>query len=81
VVVLATALAIVARSWRVGILHVGLLIAWVIMFLFLVQHLDGDYKIYVIWIPIIGYVAHTLLILVLLIVHIAKRVAARERPA
>ena len=81
VVVLATVLGIVIRSWSVGILHVGLLVTWVIIFLFLVQHFDSDYKIYIISIPIIVYAIHTFLILVLLIVHIAKRFAAHNPSA
>lgn len=81
VVVLAALLGMVARSWRVGILNISLLVTWVVAFLFLVQHFQSDYRIYIIWIPIIVYAFHTLLILILLIIHIAKRIAAHDRPA
>ena len=80
VLVLAAILAIVVRSWRVGFLHVGLLLTWVIVFLFVVQHFDSDYKSYIIGIPIIVYVAHTLLILGLLITNLLKRITAHDRP-
>ena len=80
-VLLAGLLGIVVRSWRVGILHVGLLVTWVVILLFVAQHLESVYKTYIIWIPIIGYAAHALLILVLLIVHLAKRLAAHDGAA
>ena len=81
VVVLATVLGVLVRSWRVGTLHVFLVLTWAITFLLVAQHVEGDYKTYLIWIPIIGYVVHTLVILVLLVVHMAKRLSAHDRPA
>ena len=75
-VVLAILLGMVSGNWRVGTLHVGLLLVWIVAFLFTVQHVDIDYAN---WVPAILYAAHTLLILVLLVVHTARRLAGRDR--
>ena len=76
VVALAVVLGIVAGSWRVGIMHAGLLLVWILVFLFTAQHVENAY---VIWVPIILYGAHTLLISVLLVVHTVRRLASRDR--
>jgi hypothetical protein len=75
VVTLAVVLGMVAGSWRAGIMHAGLLLVWVLVFLFTVQHVENNY---VIWIPIILYAAHTPLLFALLAVQIARRLASRD---
>lgn len=70
VLLLAIALGFVARSWRIGLIHVGLVALWVVLFVIAAQTVENDY---VIWTPIVLYAAHAILVLALLIVTIAKR--------
>jgi len=74
VCVLAVLVGFVARSWRLGAMHVAVVIVWVALFVIASQWVENDY---VIWTPIALYVMHALLLLVLLVVGIAKRVAGR----
>lgn len=63
-------LAILKRSWQTGIRHAGLLLVWIVLFVLAAQLIENDY---VNWAPIVLYVAHALLITVLVVIAIARR--------
>lgn len=70
VFLLAILLGIVARSWKVGILHVGLVAIWVALFGVASYWVENDY---IIWTPLALYLVHAFIIVMLLFVGIAKR--------
>ncbi|MCP5090851.1 MAG: hypothetical protein GY949_08000 [Gammaproteobacteria bacterium] len=70
VFLLAIVLGIVARSWKTGILHAGLIVIWVLLFGVASYWVENDY---IIWTPVALYSVHALIIVALLIVGIAKR--------
>lgn len=76
VLVLAIVLGFVARSWRVGAIHTALVAVWVLLFFIASRTVENDY---IIWTPIILYVAHAVLILVQIVIGIAKRVGTDSR--
>lgn len=73
VLLLCVMLGIVARSLRVGAIHAGLVLLWVVLFYLASYFVENDY---VIWTPLALYVLHSALLLVLLVVTIAKRIHA-----
>ena len=72
VILFAVMLGVLTRSWRIGALHTGLVIVWVLLFGFAAYFIENDY---IIWTPLVLYAIHALLILVLIVVNIAKRIA------
>ena len=67
-------LGIVDRSVRTGALHAAFVLAWIVLFLLASYFIENDY---VIWTPLALYVLHFALLLVLIVVGIAKRIAGR----
>lgn len=72
VLALAVLLGLLARSWRTGALHGGLVVLWVLLFLVAAYFVENDY---VIWTPMVLYAAHALLIMVLIIAKLARRLS------
>jgi MFS-type transporter involved in bile tolerance (Atg22 family) len=70
VFLLAIILGIVARSWKTGVMHAGLIVIWVLLFGVASYWVENDY---IIWTPVALYSVHALVIVALLIVGIAKR--------
>lgn len=70
VFLLAIILGIIARNWKVGAVHVGLIIVWILLFGVASYWVENDY---IIWTPLFLYSVHALIITVLVIVGIAKR--------
>ncbi len=78
VIALAGLLGFLAHNWRVGAVHAGLVFLWLTLFWVVSQNFTNDY---IIWAPLVAYAAHTLLILVLIVVSIARRIGARSDAA
>lgn len=78
VILFAIILGILTRSWRIGAVHTGLVIAWVILFGFAAYFVENDY---VIWTPLALYAAHALLIFVLIVVKVAQRIGNADHAA
>ncbi len=78
VILFAIVLGVITRSWRIGGLHTGLVFAWVSLFGLASYFVENDY---VIWTPLFLYLAHALLILVLIVVNIVKRAGNASRAA
>jgi len=70
VIALCFLLGWLARSLRVGLIHTGLVIGWVLLFLVASYYVTNDY---VIWTPLALYLLHTGFLLVLIVVQIARR--------
>ena len=68
-------LGLVSRSWRIGLLHSGLVVGWVLLFALVSNIFVNDY---VIWAPLVAMAAHALLVLALIVVHIVKRTKGRN---
>ncbi len=66
------------RSIRIGAFHAALVLAWVVLFSLASYFVENDY---VIWTPLALYILHSALLLVLIVVEIAKRIAGRARTA
>jgi hypothetical protein len=73
VIVLAVVLGFVARSWRIGTLHAGLVLLWVVLIVIALRTLENDYLI---WTPVALYAIHAALILILILVGTLRRVRA-----
>lgn len=74
VIVLSLALGYLSRSWRTAGIHSGLVILWVVLFVFAANNVTNDY---IIWTPMVLYIVHALLILVLIVMSIVNRVRLR----
>ncbi len=74
VLFLCIILGVLSRSLRVGAIHAGLVITWVILFSLASYFVENDY---VIWTPLTLYLLHAALLLVLIVVEIAKKVSRR----
>lgn len=75
VITLAVVLGFLVRSWKTGLTHVGLMIIWLVLFVFAAQSVENDY---VIWTPLALYCIHALIVLALVIGKVGKRIAARS---
>jgi len=64
VLLLAVALGVASRSWRVGVAHAGLLVAWILWFAVASYWVENDY---VIWTPLALSATHAVILVVLLI--------------
>jgi len=69
-------LGIVSRSWQTGLLHAGLVVAWVLLFILVANIFTNDY---VIWTPLVALAAHAVVIVVLIVIHLVKRMSGRNR--
>ena len=78
VLFLCIVLGVLARSVRIGAIHAALVITWVILFSLASYFVENDY---VIWSPLILYILHSALLLVLIVVEIAKRITGRASTA
>lgn len=74
VLLLCVVLGWLTRSVRIGALQAALVIAWVVLFALASYFVENDY---VIWTPMALYVLHSVLLVVLIVVEIAKRIAGR----
>lgn len=74
VLLLCIVLGCLTRSLRIGALHAGLVLAWVVLFYLATYFLENDY---VIWTPLALYLFHSVLLLVLIVVELAKRITGR----
>ena len=72
VLALCFALGCITRSLRTGALHAGLVLIWMMLLTLASYFVENDY---VIWTPLALYVLHAMLLLVLIVVAIARRVA------
>lgn len=78
VFLLCIILGFLTRSIRVGAIHSGLVLAWIVLFSLASYFVENDY---VIWTPMALYVLHSALLVVLIIVAIGRRVSGRDRSA
>lgn len=78
VLFLCIVLGVLSRSLRIGALHAGLVIIWVVLFSLASYFVENDY---VIWTPLALYILHSALLLVLIVVEVAKRISGRARTA
>ncbi len=78
VFLLCIVLGLITRSIRIGALHAAIVLAWVVLFSLASYFVENDY---VIWTPLALYIAHSALLVVLIVVEIAKRVARRAGSA
>ena len=75
VISFAIILGLVTRSLRIGLIHAGLVLGWIIIFAFVSNVFTNDY---VIWTPLVAYAVHALVMLVLIIVNTVKRIRGRN---
>ena len=78
VLFLCIVLGVLARSVRVGATHAMIVLGWVVLFSLASYFVENDY---VIWTPLALYILHSVLLLVLIVVEIAKRISDRARAA
>jgi uncharacterized membrane protein YphA (DoxX/SURF4 family) len=78
VFLLCIALGFLTRSFRIGVLHAVLVLAWIVLFALASYFVENDY---VIWTPLALYLLHAALLLVLVVVTGAKRVSGRDAGA
>jgi len=74
VLLLCAVLGVAARSLRAWLVHSGLVVLWVALFVLAAQLVENDY---VIWTPIVLYVAHAALVVGLIVAAIVRRARAR----
>lgn len=66
------------RSVRIGALHAAIVFAWVVLFSLASYFVENDY---VIWTPLVLYLLHSALLVVLIVVQVVKRIAGNGRKA
>ena len=76
VIVFAVILGVVSRSWRVGTVHAGLVLTWVLLFGFAAYFIENDY---VIWTPLVLYAVHAVIIVALIVKGVVQRVGSFGR--
>ena len=69
---LCAVLGFVSRSLRRGLIHGALIVLWVVLFSLAAYFIENDY---IIWTPLALYILHSALLMVLIVVEIARRVA------
>jgi hypothetical protein len=74
VLFLCVVLGVLARSVRIGAFHAAIVVTWVVLFSLAAYFVENDY---VIWTPLALYILHSVLLLVLIVVEIAKRITSR----
>lgn len=70
VLLLAIVLGAVNRSWRVGFMHSGLVLAWILLFGVASYWVENDY---VIWTPIVLCGVHAAIMVILIASGMARR--------
>lgn len=78
VLILCIILGLITQSIRIGAVHAAFVFAWIVLFSLAAYFVENDY---VIWTPLVLYILHSALLLVLIVVALAKRIAARARTA
>jgi hypothetical protein len=78
VLALCIVLGLLTRSVRVAALHAGFVLAWVALFALASYFVENDY---VIWTPLVLYLLHSTLLVVLIVVEMARRITGRDRAA
>ena len=73
---LCAVLGVVSRNLRRGLIHGALVILWVVLFSLAAYFIENDY---VIWTPLALYILHSALLMVLIVVAIARRIAGNTR--
>lgn len=71
VIVLAVVLGVVSRSWRVGAVHAGLVVVWVLLFGITAYSIENDY---VIRTPLVLYGLHAVVIVILIGAGVLRRI-------
>jgi hypothetical protein len=74
VLVLCGILGWVRRSARAGALHAALVVLWVVLFSLASYFVENDY---VIWTPLALYLLHAALLIGLIVIGVARRIAGR----
>ena len=74
VFLLCLILGVLARSVRTGAIHAGLVLCWIVLFTLASYSIENDY---VIWTPLVLYMLHAVLLLILTAVQIVRRVSGR----
>ena len=70
VLMLAVVLGIVMRSWKAGLSHSGLIVVWIVLFGVAAYWVENDY---VIWTPLLLYVVHAIILIVLIVKGVLLR--------
>ena len=78
VLFLCVILGFITRSVRTGVLHAAIVLAWIVLFSLAAYFVENDY---VIWTPLTLYLLHSALLLVLIVVEMARRIAGSSRTA
>lgn len=68
-------LGFAAGSVRIGALHAGLVLLWVVLFALSAYFIENDY---VIWTPLVPYGLHAVLVVVLIVFYIVRRFVGRD---
>ena len=76
VLFLCLVLGFLTRSVRTGVLHAAIVLAWIVLFSLASYFVENDY---VIWTPLALYLLHSALLLVLIVVETARRIAGSSR--
>ncbi len=76
VLFLCVILGFLTRSVRTGVLHAAIVLAWIVLFSLASYFVENDY---VIWTPLALYLLHSALLLVLIVVETARRIAGSSR--
>ena len=77
VLILCIVLGLLCGSARIGLLNAALLVVWVLLFGLASYFVENDY---VIWTPMVLYLLHSVLLLVLIGVQIVRRVTGSGGP-
>ena len=72
VLFLCVVLGLLTRSVKIGVRHAVFILAWVVLFLLTSFFVENDY---VIWTPLLLYLVHSALLVVLIVVQTVKRIA------
>lgn len=75
VIVLAFLLGWISGNMKAGAMHALFIVTWVILFSLASYFAENDY---IIWTPLAIYIAHSLLIIVLYILHLLKRLKSNN---
>ena len=75
---LCVILGLLAKSIRIGDRHAIIILIWIILFSLASYFVENDY---VIWTPLVLYVLHSVLLVVLIAVQIIKRFARNDNTA
>ena len=76
VMLFAVVLGVVSRSWSAGLAHAGLVVVWIVLFGVAAYWVENDY---VIWTPLVLYVGHAIIMVILIIKGILGRARANRQ--